>query len=480
MACTILAVCIIWDDVKGIPSVVVSMMDRGALIFGSQFYKTHKLTGLTAKSTGIFGQAAHSDDIGKENNRSDNTDRHKTQTDNVHQDGLLTDNTSQTDKVDKDSIQADNSVIQIDNSVQDSIKTDNGDQDNIQTDNGDKDNIRRDNDSAVKDVTKSTGSFWADFVFPEPDCEGKLLVYECGAGWCGGLGDREKGIMSAFLLALLTGRTLVVDHRKPCDIKKFLKPNLYDWSKCLPHIGTAKLKGNYMVNYIDWKGNLPRSFAGFKSGDIWKDFVVTIHVNVPLLDRVIDHQDTPLRLPWLRTAPKERVFTELMHALFKLELNLEKHLDSFIENQKAGKSCHFVGAHIRSDFLTNVDIQYVFTFLDKFSKQDNVCLYVASDNLQIRDRALKQFAKATSINRPIVHVDHTRYSCDGMYTAVFEQWILSKAETLIMTPSGYSRMAAYIRGSSQNLYLLIMKTAKSDTHFEKIGLNRLTRLYTKS
>ena len=106
------------------------------------------------------------------------------------------------------------------------------------------------------------------YSFPEPDCEGKLLVYECETAWCGGLGDREKGIMSAFLLALLTDRTLVIDHRKTCDIKKFLKPNLYDWSKCLPHIGTAKLKGNYIVNCIYWKGNLPRSFAGLKSGDI--------------------------------------------------------------------------------------------------------------------------------------------------------------------------------------------------------------------
>ena len=175
-----------------------------------------------------------------------------------------------------------------------------------------------------------------------------------------------------------------------------------------------------------------------------------------------------------------RMFVCMLHASFKLELSLEKHLDSFIQNQKAGKSCHFVGAHVRSYFLTNVDIQCESTFLDKLSNQDNVCLYVASDNLQIHDRALKQLANATSINRPIVHVDRTRYSYDGMYTAVFEQWILSKAEILIMTPGGYSRLAAYIHDSSHNLYLLIMKTAKSDTHFEKIGLNQLARMYTKS
>ena len=47
---------------------------------------------------------------------------------------------------------------------------------------------------------------------------------------CGGLGDRLNGIMSSFVVALLTGRLFVIDWQTPCPLEEHLVPHAVDWA----------------------------------------------------------------------------------------------------------------------------------------------------------------------------------------------------------------------------------------------------------
>lgn len=76
------------------------------------------------------------------------------------------------------------------------------------------------------------------------------ITYRCRE-WCGGCkcihfismtiiyiqqltgGDRLRGITSTFILAVLTRRRFYIDMPYPCELTKYLKPNLYDW-KVIP------------------------------------------------------------------------------------------------------------------------------------------------------------------------------------------------------------------------------------------------------
>ena len=58
----------------------------------------------------------------------------------------------------------------------------------------------------------------------------KLLVYSCNAlHACGGNGDRFNGIVSAFLLAVLTDRSFIIDADFPYPLQLLWAPNRIDW-----------------------------------------------------------------------------------------------------------------------------------------------------------------------------------------------------------------------------------------------------------
>ncbi|XP_052063422.1 uncharacterized protein LOC127703075 [Mytilus californianus] len=339
-------------------------------------------------------------------------------------------------------------------------------------------------DTLCQNCTKINPSFntkpiFQNYFFPESKCDKKLLVYEC-AGICGGLGDREKGILSAFLLSLLTQRTFVVLHRTPCEIKKFFEPRIYDWSKCSASVSQAKSKGFLMVNYIDAHGNLPQSFENLRGYDIWKEHVVFIHVNIRLNNRIMSHPIARETIPWILTSPPEFVMSQLWHALFKPEAALLTHLNNFITNCTLNSKRKLIAVHIRTRFLQkdlSAHVKQIFAFLDNYNDKSNFTLYIASDSEDIKNQAKKRYLNFASLNRHVVHIDETNDACDGMYTAIFEQLVLSRADILVMTQSGFSRMAAYIRGKPDEIYLYHAKDKSDESFFEQITLETLPKMF---
>eukprot|EP00913_Durusdinium_trenchii_P035752 g33454.t1 len=58
----------------------------------------------------------------------------------------------------------------------------------------------------------------------------RVLVYSCQPfAQCGGHGDRLNGIITVFLLAVLTGRVFLIDSESPLPLQLLLQPRDVDW-----------------------------------------------------------------------------------------------------------------------------------------------------------------------------------------------------------------------------------------------------------
>ena len=57
----------------------------------------------------------------------------------------------------------------------------------------------------------------------------KFIQNSCHSEGCAGLGDRLKGIFSAYAIALLSNRTFLIDMPYPCPLESLLGPNEVDW-----------------------------------------------------------------------------------------------------------------------------------------------------------------------------------------------------------------------------------------------------------
>ena len=69
-----------------------------------------------------------------------------------------------------------------------------------------------------------------DLYFPEPQ-KNRYLIYICdGTMSCGGWGDRQRGMVGAFFLAIVTRRRFGIKMTSPCDLENFYQPNLVNWT----------------------------------------------------------------------------------------------------------------------------------------------------------------------------------------------------------------------------------------------------------
>lgn len=74
--------------------------------------------------------------------------------------------------------------------------------------------------------------------------EDRVLMYSCESHrkgrFCGGMGDRFRGMISLFWMALLSDRRFELYHPKPAPIQAFLPPN---WINYLPSIPSRRRRG---------------------------------------------------------------------------------------------------------------------------------------------------------------------------------------------------------------------------------------------
>jgi hypothetical protein len=322
-------------------------------------------------------------------------------------------------------------------------------------------------------------------VEKESDCRyHRFIVYSCDSSrFCGGLGDRQRGMVSAFLLAIVTSRVFVINFDKPCSIENALIPHLYNWSICRNFVNTFDKNKSKLFDFVDGSP----FFDGIQHFNFeleWSWQVIFMKINTNLITRLQRRRDFKDQHKWLLTKPMQTIFSLILHTLFKPKQYILNYMHRFDIDHVLGKT--LVCSHIRTGgnpTIPNDDIftrqpnkSVVFEFLKRFADPNKYVLYLASDSDSIRKEFYKKFQNSIKTNVSVVHIDRLgplqrfkTQACEGLKFAVIEQLILSTCDTLLVTKSGFGINAAYLRGTSNNLYVLY----RTSEDVKTVNLNKL-------
>ncbi|KAK7477605.1 hypothetical protein BaRGS_00031153 [Batillaria attramentaria] len=244
----------------------------------------------------------------------------------------------------------------------------------------------------------------------------KYLIYLCdSARSCGGWGDRQRGLVSAFILANITDRRFGIIMTSPCNITKFYIPNEVNWV-----IPAHELDGksNTTIDDMDSRRRMRRRFAE-KDFDFNSEFaqdVVYLRSNVEYIAGGMSLRSAHVRLGRSNTIKMD---TEIRTPMSALPL--------------------------------------LWVFLDPYI-QDGSKLFLATDSYVVRDMAKDEFGDSVYMTGgSIMHVDKQASwprACEAFKVALLEQLILTKCDVLVTSKSMFSQRAAAIREQQRILFIL--------------------------
>ncbi|XP_050394316.1 uncharacterized protein LOC126812111 isoform X2 [Patella vulgata] len=281
----------------------------------------------------------------------------------------------------------------------------------------------------------------------------KYLVYLCDdTAWCGGWGDRQRGVVSLYLLSLAYNRTYGILMTSPCDLAQFYQPNKIFWSFD-PHL--LKNKTSKVVYAVD-SGSLKLDSKSKQLEDIL--YIQTNMDNVPAIRKHFRS-----KMPkWILQKSRPAIFREVWQRLMKPTPRLQKRLDNLLLSGKdTGK---LVCAHVRIGYSKNLpndpprmaiaSIDILWNFMENIQ---NVRKYfVATDNDDVRISARRRFGDLfVDTGGTILHIDRQRNrneSCVGFETAILDQLALTKCDILIISASNFSIRGSMLKTVLENIY----------------------------
>lgn len=313
------------------------------------------------------------------------------------------------------------------------------------------------------------------------DTSGRFIVYYCDhKEHCGGWADRQRGMLSVLLLSRVTDRKFKIDMRTPCNLTNFLQPIDKDWwgSESAMDGATVavlddmrhRILPSILKSEIDLNLQFPQSAL----------YVRTNRDVAPLLARSLRYrhllpawalnpsQFARFKVGWrLMATPTPALHRRLQALLRPLTSN-----HNYVGNQtlKTGRDKTLCCAHVRigrNPTIPNdphvryntTDVQTVFDFLkEQLNEEDNSYAFVATDDQDVRVMARNQFGtKLLDHGGKIVHIDRQGRqldACAGFESALLDQLVLSECHVLVMSQSGFSLHAAYLREHTGGLYIL--------------------------
>lgn len=307
--------------------------------------------------------------------------------------------------------------------------------------------------------------------------ERKYLVYECHNS-CGGLGDRQKGIVSTYLLSILTNRSFVIDMTNPCGIESFMDPNLYDWQVCKKYALSIPKSEALTYGFIDEREKYESVLRKVNFEKDWsKKRRVSFNINWYLIDFVREYlfrykNNSITPLDWIRESRNEFVVHKLLDVLFRPRKEVSNTVEEFINKKVSNKT--LVCSHIRvgknptipNDVSFDIirghpNIATLMSFIERYNDNKFV-IYVATDSIEVRKKSSAMFKNFVSFNQAIVHIDRLQVSknkgCVGYHDAIVEQLLLTKCDILLLTMSNFGVLAAIIRGRTDGIFVYDTKS----------------------
>jgi len=179
----------------------------------------------------------------------------------------------------------------------------------------------------------------------DPAADVRVLVYSCQPfAQCGGHGDRLNGIVTAFLLAVLTRRVFLIDSESPLPLQLLLAPRLIDWRVRGGLLATAGLRQH---SYHDKRRQFEADLGRLAS---YEDNVLVINVNYRLLRMMFEapalqEAATALGLP---THAPQFFVAEVFDLLFTPSPALHHELEGLRSQVGSPEDGRFIAIHLRT------------------------------------------------------------------------------------------------------------------------------------
>ena len=305
----------------------------------------------------------------------------------------------------------------------------------------------------------------------------KTMIYSCRS-FCGGWGDRLRGILSVYVLALLTDRRFLIDMSYPCDLLKVVEPNAVNWTWSEPsrQANRSQLIINTMASWrAAYRGEIATMI---KSKDIVKDWS---NYDDVFLSTNSDYMTPALRNPHLSNRTRQLftalpmsqatlsgLFALLFELLFQPSLLVRQRVDTILA---ASHRRNLICLHVRVGKNPTNPFDHAFTaranttkamirFVDlNLRNVTSPLIFITSDSGQaVSDVSHRYPNSSMTIVGPILHIDRFDRSssvvCDGFVKVLADFYLLGECQTSLLSASGFSSWANRRREQpSANLYV---------------------------
>ena len=295
-----------------------------------------------------------------------------------------------------------------------------------------------------------------------PNYDKPRIVYKCDH-FCGGLGDRFRGIVTCFLLSLVTDRQFMIHMTHPLDIKDYLSPNIYNWTFVQRRKGMKYSSKTYHA--IDKQPNFEnfiRSESFTKTFSLYDNIEIRTNLDlVPDIFRNPHLRNNKIIKMFLQDVPLAKLnmhilFPLFFEILFQPNINIVKALEPILETIENGFTLTCI--HLRTGqnpsnrfdapFRDRVSaVEDILNFLDKTisNKEEHTRIFATADSDVALSKVVDHFGNKTiTVPGPILHVDHPRGVSDvhgGFLKVIIEFYLLGECHTSILMASGFSTLA---------------------------------------
>ncbi|XP_033750231.1 uncharacterized protein LOC117334627 [Pecten maximus] len=293
------------------------------------------------------------------------------------------------------------------------------------------------------------------------------LVYDCSHRWpgsCGGWSDRISGILSTYVLAILSNRKFLINFDNPCKLENYFLTNSYDWRYNGTLLGKKPSKNYHLKD--DNGRKIMKVLLTAKSTQPIKDFftaeVSFVRINWDMTREFRKFLHVENYAPWITRLHFADIYRYIFDLFFQPKPFLLNILDTVAKSKRTNATfCAHVrigrsstlpkdnvrtkpeAAHVIMDFIETIDK----------SKHD---LFLATDSDDLQHEFSTKYSKNFLLNVPgrITHIDQTKTGdvCDGFQKQLLDFLLLCTCDKLVICESGFSMMAAYWRDITEELY----------------------------
>ena len=284
--------------------------------------------------------------------------------------------------------------------------------------------------------------------------------------------------VSYFLSFVRAGRVFKVEMLKPpCNLLRYVAPNLVNWSLPVSFYENVSKKDSWAISKVDsvrFLASIHRT--NFTEMIEEKGAKYTyFKANLDYSDGLRKSKLYSSQLSWMANLSNAQILSTLYKRVFQLSKALKQRIGVFIQRTLPTARHRLVCAHVRmganpttpNDSVVRfheASLAVIWKFLAKHSKTDEDKIFFMSDSENVVRLAKAQpFShRMVDTGGPINHIDrssslNTEDRCAGLEKLLFDQHVLMQCDVLLISLSGVSRMAAYIRDSDDGLYCLLKK-----------------------